>query len=709
MKKTPKEAYGIYQDGKIIRMVHLRKDGAETYLLGMDSIQLERDWYKSDQAIAGSPDSDFIPLDSHFMDAEELDMNDFADEGGHTETQPKMEVSPTTLMLSKFPMHQGVIALNVHEQHILKDEPGRIKKKDLAAFRKKSLSRNQLKTGEWKSCVVSSEGESRHWLYTGPNLLLDAIKDYAKEAGTRLYYQIADANDVVLTDYYRFLRNTDQAGINLLVFLGHEFRKVYVFQDGQWISTLPIHITQQFPEADVIYSKIALAMDSAQLGEPEQIVLAGDLANRQLVEYMNSQSMSTKTSLLEFPNLILTDTDSAEYADQVLAPYALALALAYKALNIEDAAFSKCTFLPAKILDSQKEFKVVWHGFLILSLLFGLVLYSTVQYQQRKLDIKQEEQKKTDLSFALNRLRAENAIVEQLNDDIARLRQSTDKVGKKLEGKNRWTELFDVLNSTFATHSQSWISNMRHSNSQISITGITSDRENVSRLAARLPESKIRRVTNSRIRDQVVWNFEMDFVLPELDWVETIAKEYMPAAQSTAARPRTRSSRSMRPQTQEQLEQAINYAFGILPRIEQPNVPVLDESRTDYSPKALALYRDFAKAINKGNMLEYRFIGHSLIHNYPDSDLIPLTRWWLAYRLYLDREFRLAEDVLRPNLQKADDYHSHNLLLKARLDFVAENRRFLKIYESILLDHPESAAARQAELDLAFIEKGAER
>nr|MDK2851608.1 hypothetical protein [Candidatus Cloacimonadota bacterium] len=710
MKKAPKEAYGIYQDGKIIRMVHLRKEGAETYLLGMDSIQLEQDWYKSDQVITGSPNSDFIPLDSHFTDVEDLDMNEFAEEGGHPDTQPKMEVSPLTMMLSKFPMQQGVIALNVHEQHILKDEPGRIKRKEISSFRKKNLSHNQIKAGEWKSCILNSEGNTQHWLYTGPNLLLDAIKDYSKESGLRLYYLLADANDIVLTDYYRFLYSTNQVGITLLVYLGHEFRKIYVFQDGQWTSTLPVHITQQFPEADIIYSKIALALDSAQLGEPEQIILAGDLANRQLAAYMNAQSMSTKTSLLEFPNLVLTDSDSVEYADQILAPYSLALALAYKALNIENDAFTKCTFLPARIIDSQKEFRVVWHGFVILSLLFGLALYTTIQYQQTQLNIRQEEQKKTDLNFTLNRLRAENAIVEQLSQDIAKLKENTDKVGKKLEGKNRWTELFDVLNSTFSSYQQSWISNLRHSNGQISITGITSDREHVSRLAANLPASKIRRVTNSKIRDRVVWNFEMDFTLPELDWVEIISKEYMPITRSTTASSRpNRGKVKIQPQTQEQLEQAISYKFGVLPRIEQQNVPLFDESSSNCDPEALQLYRDFSKAINKGNMLEYRFIGHSLIQNYPDCDLIPLTRWWLAYRLYLDREFSLAEDILNPNLQTKDKYLPYNLLLKARLDYVAGNRRFLQTYESLIMDYPESAAARQAELDLAFIERGAVR
>ncbi|HOA29341.1 MAG TPA: hypothetical protein PKL34_04825, partial [Candidatus Cloacimonadota bacterium] len=98
MKKSAKEAFGIIQDGQIIRIVHLRKDGAETYLLGSDSMLLDADWYKGDQAKASSADVDFIPLDSQFMDSDELDISDMGSSESYETSdlpqQPRMEVSP---------------------------------------------------------------------------------------------------------------------------------------------------------------------------------------------------------------------------------------------------------------------------------------------------------------------------------------------------------------------------------------------------------------------------------------------------------------------------------------------------------------------------------------------------------------------------------------------------------------------------------------
>jgi hypothetical protein len=155
---------------------------------------------------------------------------------------------------------------------------------------------------------------------------------------------------------------------------------MFLFQDGKWINTFPLQITQSRPEPEVINSKIALALDSAQIAEPDEIVLTGDWASRELCDYMNTQNISVQVKLLHFPNLTIAHTGDNELNEEVISPYALAIAVAYKALNYDNPVFSKCNFLPAKLLEEQKELKVVWHGFIVLTLIFGVVMYSTIHY-----------------------------------------------------------------------------------------------------------------------------------------------------------------------------------------------------------------------------------------------------------------------------------------------------------------------------------------
>ena len=294
MKRKPKEAFGIVQDGLTIRIVHLRKDESDTFLMGLDSIELESDWYKADQVIAGSPNADFIPTEIQNLDINQYDVYETATQEERESTLPTTNAKPTTVLLSKFNFQNGVIALNIHEEHIIKDTSGKVDKKDIVKFRKEKLTKLQMKSGEWSSCIVEAAGQKQHWLYTGPNMLLHTLQDYAKEAHTKLYYQLADANDLILTDFFRYTQNIEEGKTVLLVYLGIEYRKMFLFQDGKWINTFPLQITQSRPEPEVINSKIALALDSAQIAEPDEIVLTGDWASRELCDYMNTQNISVQ-------------------------------------------------------------------------------------------------------------------------------------------------------------------------------------------------------------------------------------------------------------------------------------------------------------------------------------------------------------------------------------------------------------------------------
>ena len=714
MKKQPKEAFGIYQDANILRIVHLRKDGTEFYLMGSDSIELENDWYKSDQAKANSANAEFIPLDSSFMDADGFDVAELEEVGpsemGDLPAQGRLEVSQSTLMLSRFPLSEGVIALNIHDQHILKDVPGKVKRGDLSRFRKQNLNVAQRKAAAWHSCVVEAEDGSQHWLHTGPNLLLDTLISYGQESSTKLYFQHADANDVVLTEYYRYSLGEVPDGINLFVYLGAEYRKLFIFQDGKWIQTHPVHITQEYPDPEIIYSKLALALDSAQIREPETIVLAGDLASNQLVDYMNSQSMSTKSSLLHFPDLVIPSASEDGYNEQVLEPYSLALALAYKALNSEDEHFSRCTFLPNKIADSQKELRVVWHGFIVLSLIFILVFYTTFNYLRYKQEIREESSKGQNLTFTLNKLRAENAVLENLAAEIEEYRNTTRAVSDMLKGKNRWTELFHIINTTFNTHRDSWISNLKQSGEKMNISGTTSRRENVSRLAEGLPGGKINSVSRSEIREQSVYNFEIEFNLPEVDWDEIISNDFSEQSGETSTAPSSGSTPKYRPVSSRSPKNGQNkvkvYHYGILPNIEHDFTPgpIGDELINDEDMKAE--YLRFVESIGKGNMLEYRLAAHLFLQKYPHSQLASLIRWWVAYRLYLDRELVAARNSLRPNLVKTDYYLPYSKLLDARISFASAESSFKQKYEELSRQYSSSPAGRQAAIDLQNIEAG---
>ncbi|MEN6444666.1 MAG: hypothetical protein ABFC98_01315 [Candidatus Cloacimonas sp.] len=723
MKKKAKEAYAIVQDGLFIRIVYLRKDESDTFLMGLDSLELDSDWYKVDHITAGSPTAGFIPTEIQNLDLGQFDQLSSPEEEDKGSVLPSTNAKPTTVMLSKFNLQDGIIALNIHEEHIIRDVSGKITKKDMVKFRKLNLNKLQLKSGEWSSCIVETASNKQHWLYTGPNMLLNMLKDYAEEAHLKLFYKLADANDLILTDYFRYTKIFEEGKTVLLAYLGIEFRKIYVFQGGNWTATLPLQITQSKPEPEVINSKIALALDSAQLVEPDEIVLAGDLASRELCDYMNTQNINLDVRILHFPNLTITRTGDSEINDEILCPYGLAIALAYKALNYENPIFTKSNFLPSKLLEEQKELKVVWHGFIVLSLIFALVMFFTIHYLTLNQNLKKYTSANQELEFTLNRLKAENAILEQIRTEINSYKENITQIGNILTGKNRWTEMFDILNASFSSHPSSWLTNLKKADKEnrIFISGTTSRRENIGRLANSLPDARISKVTNAEIRRKKIWNFEMDFTLPEVDWVQGIESEFAEENPeliqkiTTTPKPTSAKTRPKAVNGNTSYHKAVStktnglgiaYNYGVLPLILPENIPQPVGNELGNNRNLAKDFQDFLASINKVNMLDYRFQGHKLLTKYEDSSLIPLIRWWIAYRLYCDEDYKTASLTLEPNLRTTDYYYPYSVLLQARIDFATGNSRFQQLYDSLISQYPNSDIYRQAITDLKNIREG---
>lgn len=753
MKKNPKEAFGIVQDGRTIRIVHLSRDGADTYLMGMDTIVLEKDWYKGEDASASDTDSDFLPSDPMFLNMDNLDEGsdsgfdlngggasdmDFSidmgngvgmdtpnskaapeSENGSGELQPEpIKVNPLNIMLSKFPLGQGVISVNIHQHRIEKDEVGKIKKSEIKRFRRNMLNTAQRKAGDWQSCVMETPEGMQHWLHTGPNLLLDEVIKYGKDVNTKLYFQFADANEIILKNYFLYMTGA-QPGLNLFIYLGVDYRKIFVFEDGKWMATLPLQIPQEEPDIDVAYSKLALALDNAELGEPQGMWFAGDWASTKLRDYVEEQGIAKEVSLLKYPYLSMGNADLT-FTEEDMAQYALPLSVACKALSYGRQDFCFCNFLPDKIVDGQKELRVVWHGFIVLSLIFVLVTYSTMQDLNKKKSLRKINQELKVLNYSLNMLRAQNATVEQISNEIAKYKQITSNVVGKLEDKNRWTELFNLLNASFDAHPESWLENLRRNGDKISISGTTTRRENVSKIAARLPASKISSVNISELRGKVIWNFAIEMEMPVVDWEELMAAEFVPPPVESKSTEGSGTHRYYRPQqttvstdkngvsVTEKIT-ATSYRYGMLPPISSELTPGPSNGDINIDEETHELYLKFIRAINKGNMLEYQFLGHVMIEKYEGTRLASLIRWWVSYRLYLDGQYQASRQSLKQNLKPGDQYYAHSILMDARISFALAETNFMGKYQALLGGYARSSAATQANLDLKIIQEELKR
>lgn len=715
MKKHPKQAFGIFHDGLAVRLVHLSREGNEVYIQALDHTELDTYWYK----ILEDPSVSMV--DSQTMEDKvtpksELDVDEF-----DNDYVANYQLQPSERMLSSFDLKQGVIAINVYEDNIIKDNFGQTSKKDVSAFVKSKLSPKQIKTGDWQTSIVSTGGHKQTWLHKGSNRLLDMLRDYQRTNKIPMFYQLADANDVALTDYFRLTQDHLPEHDTLLVYLGQEYRKAFLFQNGEWIETLKLQITQSIPEPEVISSKLALAIDSEQLKEPDTIVVCGDLATEELVDYVKSQFPAATVEMLSFRNLVIASPDAENIDNRRLSQFTIPIALAYKALFLEDSRFTPSNFLPSRIVEGQKVFKIAWHGFIVLFTIFGVAFFFTNLIMKSALSIRQEQSLKKDLEYRLELRRKEAEEIQKIRTELDNQEKNIQVLQDLLKDKNPWTEALSIANRSFSGQPLSWLTSLKLDKGMLHLNGVTTRRAAIIDFANAYPGSQIRKVSHSTIRGNNIWTFEMDSPLPQVDWVGEIQRdveellklrmsvgEDKPAEAPVEEKQVSKGKQKpIAPQTPPANKKTDKMGRVILPVLPQSSCPTPREEALAGDKQDVTDYYSFVASANRGNIWEYRDMGTRFLSRHPGSELAPAVRWWMSYRLYLDKEYSLASQFLLPMLNKDDRYLPYAIMLKARVDYANGNSGYKDMYKLFKNDFGRHSLISQVNADMALIEKGA--
>ena len=725
MKKHPKLAYGISEDGLAIRLACLSRDDGQVRLNNLDIVELDKPLYRTQDQLTGfdnviREDTQQLGGDLQFEEFEAADL-------------PTIKAAPWERMLANALLHKGVLALNVNEENLVRGTDIPTAKAVEKDFVRANLDPGQLKSGEWQTSRFAVNGNSVFLLHRGANLLLQAIAYYGKRNRKNYYYQLADANDIALADLYR-ISNPDDGKRALLVYLGRDYRKAFLFVGGHLQDVYPLNITQDFPEPELLFSRVTLALDNSQQAEPEKYVICGDLASHEVVEYFHQHSAKA-ASLLTYPQLAVDGLDRDLYNPLYLAQFALPLALALKAISPEDGRFTQSNFLPGYLMEAQKPFKIGWHGYLIMIAIFGVALLGTITFLNSQSQYKEAFERKRALDHELAVLRIETAEIAKMRAEMQYFSKNMDAIRLVLKGKNPWSLLLDTLNRQFQSRPYSWLTNMKKEGSRLLISGVTLNRANVIAFAEALPQSRIQKVTSSQIHGKTVWTFEISSDLPEVDWVGQIENEMTALMEQRKIEEELRqaSEQEQNPDTEAAAEQ--NQPLATSPATptpveKAPPTPVADANTvpekaflepiaTQYMPPLTtvhqragvsqkAAYNEFIHAINQGDLDATKKLGNAFLAKYPGGALEPMVRWHLSNKLYRAGEYNLATEVLDPLVHYRDGHYPYAMLLAARINYAKNGKRYPVIYAGLLKEFPSHPIRELLDQDMAVLGLGGE-
>ena len=188
MKKHPRTAFGILEDGQTIKLAYLVRDAYQVYLMDLHRMDLDKPLYGQQ---AGFSEVQPAPVEISGSADNEISIDDFDSQYGQG-----MQVNPWDKLFNSVFLDRGVIALNVNEDQIIRENGHPANKKEERNVLRTHLSPKLIKAGEWQSSRVNLAGKPQFWIHIGVNRLLDTLKFHAKHIHNRLYFQLADANDI---------------------------------------------------------------------------------------------------------------------------------------------------------------------------------------------------------------------------------------------------------------------------------------------------------------------------------------------------------------------------------------------------------------------------------------------------------------------------------------------------------------------------------
>jgi Tfp pilus assembly protein PilN len=742
MKKHPKMAFGISEDGQGLRLATLERDAYQVRLARLDLVELEKPLYRTQEQLTAFEDKNWeSEAESGEILLEEYDSANLA----------TLQGSPWERLFGTASLHRGVIAINVNEENLVRGTAVPENKSDEKAFARANLDTRLLKRGEWQTSRFRINGGSQFILHKGVNQLLEILEMFARRHRKRFYYQLADANDIALADYYRVNNLGDDERV-LLVYLGRDYRKAFLFDKGQLMDIYPLNITQDLPEPELIYSRVAFALDNSQQPEPAKYVICGDLASNEILTYFNRRSPDT-ASLMSFPMLVTAGLDKDVYTPLFLAQFALPIALGHKAIYPDEDRYTQSNFLPGYMIEGQKPFKMAWHGYLIIFAIFLIALLGTISYLNGRSKYDRAVEQKRKLDHELTVLRIETAEIAKMQEEINNFSKNLDAIRLILKDKNPWSAVLDTLNHLFQSRPVSWLTNLKKEGNRLHISGQTTNRSNVIAFADALPNSRIQKVTSTLIHDTTIWTFEITSDFPKVDWVGQIeaeiaavleqnriieeqaraaeearkAKEAEEQAKIQAQADEAKAKEQARLQAEAELarnrEQAQKQKNAPAPVakapavVQQPPAPQAAQTATTQAPAlerkvkldpitaaymprlterqkntggpAAEDYNAFVRSLNQGNIETIKSLGNSYLRRYGKNRLTPMVRWHLANKLYQAGDYTNAISMLDPLVHEVGDIYPYALLLSARIDYARGYKRFGKLYQAILDNYPD--------------------
>ncbi|MFC1898051.1 tetratricopeptide repeat protein [Candidatus Cloacimonadota bacterium] len=539
MATKEKIAFGIFQDGSSIKVAQMIFKNGSFRVETLEETILSTPLYTEDEIetseISKLPENE--PEFDNLMDIDEEsfelpEISEFDQEAELDNIAMKKDDSLPGLrelqnFLQIFPLEKGKIGLNANEEQVsyFQFDASFAKSKLLQKLKEEMLSAEERKAKFFTIDYILNPNKSGlAFVHRGKFDLFHALRDInlilSKE---RYFYSFIDTNEIALMNLIRHNYSFEPKDYVLMLYIGMDYKVGIVMKDNVHVKTFPIIVPESDPESmrQAIFSKVLLEQDISDINITKNVILMGDQTTDDDLEFFRSKGTEDDNiTRLELQKLQDLENIETSFDDQKIARYAIPIALAWKALDAKNSDFYQSNLLPEKVVQNQKYFKIAWHGFLILVLIFYFAFSGTI----KNLQIKQNKVKYEQKNYAAeSELRRNRGLIAKLNDiknKLNVLETNFDTVEKLSGNKNLWYYILSKISKLTKNEPITWLEDLSSSNDNFSISGYSTNRRSIIPLANLFPKGTISEITKYDLQEQTVWRYEITYDYPDVKVVK---------------------------------------------------------------------------------------------------------------------------------------------------------------------------------------------
>ncbi len=408
------------------------------------------------------------------------------------------------------------------------------KKKSKSQYRKQLLSKEQTKDPSVQFDLLTNNDNSGYALiYQGQHEVINILESSKAILNIKYYnYHHADPIEISLINALYSQYKFPEKQYILLLYLSKEIKIAVITYDNNFVKSFPLII--QGSDYDIIreaiVSKIMLEQDISQINITQNVLLAGDFTSEVDLDFFALHFKSDYIDVFSFDNPFTpakgVDITINEFVkEKNISSYLIPISVAVKSLVQKNKFFIPTNLLPRDILEKQKIFKLAWHGYLILVLIFITTLWVTSVVLSSNSKIKRLRLENQKIEFEINQKKAFQNLLQSFNIQLANFEDNRKKVIDVLKTQNQWHYIIQKVTSFSQNNPSIWLNSIKAQPDNFVVSAYTLTRSPITAFSNLFPQGSISRINLTKIETENVWEFDIVFNYPDPNFYDPLFSE----------------------------------------------------------------------------------------------------------------------------------------------------------------------------------------